>query len=198
MTLGDSPDTTATPAIASIEAQPEPVVSELSLVSDTHARPARSNPLAKSPPCPPQCPLLQGSHRWPHSAGRACSVSSAANIGSLLIRRAVLVCLLSAVMMLCATESALAFLEDDATWEGDPVDCPACHTDGVPLLDTLGPARRIHHDQPEVRRLSHDTYRPVRRSHAATEANPTDNCMVCHDGSGGNGVYGAIMRKDCP
>ncbi len=101
------------------------------------------------------------------------------------------------VVSLCliTVDPAYAWLEADATWPGDPLDCPACHSESFPFATRYGPHGGFT-----------TTSSKCSICHTVHDASPTgvkllpkattrDNCMVCHDGTGGNGVYGAIAAR---
>lgn len=104
---------------------------------------------------------------------------------------------LALVVVCCLVPAQVAFgwAEGGITWDGDTMDCPACHTEEFPFATRQGP---------------HSGYTTTTRKclacHAVHQAaidgikllpksTIKDNCMVCHDGTGGYGVYGAIAMR---
>ncbi len=112
-----------------------------------------------------------------------------------LARRHTVLIATALLIVSCTGEHAFAFLEDDATWEGDPVECTACHSEDLPFSTRSGP----HEGYTTTSRkcaICHSVHNaPVGGVKLLAKQTMTENCMVCHDGSGGNGVYGAIAAR---
>ena len=91
--------------------------------------------------------------------------------------------------------SAFAWLESDATWTGDSMDCPACHSEAFPFATRSGPHMGYSPTSTKcaICHTVHDA--PTGGIKLLPKATVRDNCMVCHDGTAGNGVYGAIAAR---
>lgn len=102
---------------------------------------------------------------------------------------------LVAIVVALAPTYAFGWAEGDVTFDGDVMDCPACHQSELFFPDRSGP---------------HGGYTATTNKCAAchtvhvTDVNslallpgPTvkDSCESCHDGTGGAGVYGAIAAR---
>lgn len=112
-----------------------------------------------------------------------------------MARRVLKGAFIAALLLALAPSAAFGWAEGDVTWEGDPLECPDCHSEGFPFATREGPhmgytttsnkcaiCHTIHGSNPLGMVL-------------LREATVRDNCMVCHDGTGGMGVYGAIAAR---
>lgn len=94
--------------------------------------------------------------------------------------------------------SAVAWKEYDATWEGDPMDCEACHTDPFPFSSShsgAGPHLGYATTTNKCQTCHFVHQAPAGGMKLLRRATVSDNCMVCHDGSGGSGVYGTLAAR---
>ena len=103
------------------------------------------------------------------------------------------------VALLGFAPSALAY--DETGKSLDPSDCAACHsTTSAPAIDATGVGRQGPHGGYSSTSRSCDGCHRVHS--AAAEgfvllpgATLTETCELCHDGTGGSGVYGAIQAR---
>lgn len=104
------------------------------------------------------------------------------------------VAIVAGVVWLIGVAPALAWLEGGATWEGDPWDCTACHFGELPFPDRQGPHGNYTTTSQKCRACHgvHDTDGGI---FLLPKLTIRDNCMVCHDGTGGLGVYGTIAFR---
>jgi hypothetical protein len=108
----------------------------------------------------------------------------------------IIVLFVAAVAFVAVAAPAFGWAEGGVTFEGNLMDCPACHQAELFFPDRVGP---------------HGGYTTATTKcavchtvHAATDGSykllpgPTvlASCRVCHDGTGGYGVYGTIAKRN--
>ncbi len=112
-----------------------------------------------------------------------------------LARRHVALLATALLIFACSAEGAYAFFEDDATWEGDPLECITCHSEDFPFSTRSGPHGGYTTTTSKCA-ICHSVHNaPAGGVMLLPKQTMTENCTVCHDGSGGNGVYGAIAAR---
>lgn len=113
-------------------------------------------------------------------------------LGGFVGRRILILLVCAAAVWAAGVQGALAFREGDATFAGDDWDCALCHKDS-PYTARTGP----HGDYV----ATSSKCKACHAVHSATgyallpEQTTRDNCMVCHDGTGGYGVYGTLAAR---
>ncbi len=109
--------------------------------------------------------------------------------------RAPLVVVAIVAALLVFPAFAFGWAEGDITWEGDWADCPSCHSDDFPFETRSGPHQGFSATSSKcmICHKVHDA--PAEGVRLLRRATVRDNCMVCHDGTGGWGVYGAIAAR---
>ncbi len=103
-----------------------------------------------------------------------------------------------AIALVCAAlvpAAAFGWAEGGVTWEGDGLDCPACHSEEFPFATREGPHMGYTTTTRKcvICHTVHDA--PADGMLLLRKATIRDNCMVCHDGSGGYGVYGTLAAR---
>jgi hypothetical protein len=98
-------------------------------------------------------------------------------------------------LILCAALSVgtVAMAYDETGKLGDPSDCTLCHR--LPFIGSTGP-----HGGYTTTSSSCDACHSVHTASAEgtllmPEATLTETCELCHDGTGGKGVYGTIEAR---
>lgn len=111
------------------------------------------------------------------------------------MRRLGLILVVCLSLGILVPQQAFAWLESDATWTGDSIDCPACHGEEFPFETRSGPHMGFSTTSAKcaICHTIHDA--PAGGINLLPKATIRDNCMVCHDGTAGNGVYGAIAAR---
>lgn len=109
--------------------------------------------------------------------------------------RSVIAVCVCALFVLLSAASAYGWAEGDVTYSGDPADCPACHAGEVPFQTRVGP-----HGGYSTSSTKCVECHTVHAASAAgilllPQATVRENCLVCHDGTGGYGVYGTIEAR---
>jgi len=110
-------------------------------------------------------------------------------------RRLVLSALLAIVSLVLLPAAAFGWAEGDATWEGELLDCRACHSEDFPFVTREGPHMGYTLTSQKCAICHTVHYAPVEGVLLLRKATIRDNCMVCHDGSGGYGVYGTLAAR---
>lgn len=97
--------------------------------------------------------------------------------------------------VLGVTSTAFGWAEGDVTYGGDPMDCPACHQAELFFPDRVGPHGGYATTTARCA-VCHTIHDPAATSiHLLPADTVLASCRVCHDGTAGYGVYGAIQAR---
>lgn len=103
--------------------------------------------------------------------------------------------LLAGIIWLAGMQSAYGWAEGGATHGGDTSDCTICHMSTLFFPDRSGPHGGYLTTTKKCQ-ACHSVHEAAGGGYSLLPAATTkDNCLVCHDGTGGYGVYGALAGK---
>jgi len=101
---------------------------------------------------------------------------------------------LAIVWVLLIAPAAYGWAES-AEWDGDPLECVSCHSEEFPFDTRSGPHMGYSATSAKCQ-ICHTVHAaPAGGILLLPKATIRDNCMVCHDGTGGLGVYGTIAAR---
>jgi len=109
--------------------------------------------------------------------------------------RSAIVLSLCALLMLLGAASAYGWAEGDVTFPGDPMDCASCHAEEFFFETRVGPHGGYTTTSTKCVECHTVHQAPASGVLLLPYATVSDNCMVCHDGTAGMGVYGAIEAR---
>lgn len=102
---------------------------------------------------------------------------------------------LAGFIWLAGAQIAYGWAEGGVTYGGDPMDCPACHRQDFPFADRTGPHGGYVATSSKCG-ACHSVHEAAGGGYSLLPRQTTrDNCLVCHDGTGGYGVYGALAAR---
>ncbi|MCE5204079.1 MAG: cytochrome c3 family protein [Coriobacteriales bacterium] len=97
--------------------------------------------------------------------------------------------------LLCTPAAAYGWAEGGVYYDGDLMDCSACHAEDFPFSTREGP-HGGYTSTTDRCSLCHTVHAaPAEGVLLLPKATIRDTCLFCHDGTGGYGVYGAIQAR---
>ncbi|MGB4593404.1 MAG: hypothetical protein WBI63_06475 [Coriobacteriia bacterium] len=99
------------------------------------------------------------------------------------------------LMIMIAPAAAHGWAEGDSYYDGDPMDCAACHAEDFVFGTREGP-HGYYTSTTGRCDICHSVHAgPSGGISLLPMSTIKDNCLFCHDGTGGYGVYGTITAR---